>query len=709
MELTIGEEAKRQFRSLKCNIAEIKGKKPIIPKGQKVLRELQSDAEFEKLLEVKNWAVTQTAESKLLWLDIDKGYTGPLDKFVNRTRQKIVDGKRIDSKHGFIFVKDATHADLVHFVKKVKTTNFVKEHELYAEGHYLTFANGLWKPKDDLAGPIIETTKAELAKAFAEYKPVVGSKMPITGETIPEGKRHNTCLQIAMSIISKTKDPNPDEIYQTITTNYKIENLAGFESELKQIIKDCISYKDEPSQYYTRIIKDSGSHFAHLIHDKPYNCLIWDNLRHVWFENANERVLSMMMALADENKQPKTAMADELTRQISVLPETLQIDIQDKQYQKQRTKRVYDTFGNCLDFDTGRVRPIDPKIDFFLKPDVYIKLDDSVGYPKVVFEYLNDMLVDPNDIPILIDHLASGFLHVDNLRTIARALYLIGPPNGYKSVLVELMKKGVVSVISEQLDKVENTNFGKSLFGNNSHNLCEENKIMSPKDLSAFKDMVANNGSTAEQKNGKELVYFHKFPRHTFLGNLVAPIAGIDDDNSIFKRMTYLKANGNLTTDWRSKIIDDDSEIQRFIMYLLKRASEIYNGSPMHEQPRTVTVEVYNDLTQGILNKMLGEDGLYKKTKDYTCCVLLKEFQNDINRVNKSKVSLNRLRTMIENDPDLDITPKNTHGERVFHDEDKAWSTMNVHNLDGSGIHKQVVFGLIPRKIEKLNSSDSKL
>ena len=704
--MIIDKTEKELFRSLKCNIAEVDGKRPIVPKGKSMLQDLQSDAVFKKLLEVKNWAVTQTAESKLLLLDIDTEYSGPLDKLVNRTRQKTEGEKRFFSKHGFIFVKDVSHADLVHFAKKVKTTNF--DHELYAEGHYVTFANGLWKPKDDLTGPVIETTQAELATAFAEYKPVASSKIPSTGKNIPEGQRHNTCLQIAMSTVSRTKDPDPDEIYQTITTNYKIENLAGFESELKQIIKDCISYKDEPNQYYTRIIKDSGSHFAHLILDKPYNCLIWDNSRHVWFENANERVLSMMMEYADENKLPRTSMADELTKQISVLPETLQIDLQDKQYQRQRTKRVYDTFGNCFDFATGRVRPINPEIDFFLKPDVYIKLDDSLGYPKVTFEYLNDMLVDPKDVLILIDHLASGFLHVDDLPTIARALYLIGPPNGYKSVLVELMKKGVVSVISEQLDKVENTNFGKSLFGNNSHNLCEENKIMSPKDLSAFKDMVANNGSTAEQKNGKELVYFHKFPRHTFLGNLVAPIAGIDDDNSIFKRMTYLKANGDLKIDWRSKIMDDDLEIQRFIMYLLKRASEIYNKSPMNEQPRTVTVEVYDDLTQGILNKMLGEDGLYKKTKDHACCVLLKEFGNDVNRMNKSKVSPDRLRIMIENDPDLDITPKNSHSQRVFHDEGKAWSTRNVHDLDGNGTQKQVIFGLIPRKIEKLNSIDSK-
>ena len=686
----IDKTEKELFRSHKCNIVEIVDKKPVVPKGQKVLRELQSDAEFEKMFEVKNWAVTQTTESKLLLLDIDTEYSGPLDKLVNRTRQKTEGEKRFFSKHGFIFVKDASHADLVHFVKKVKTTNF--DHELYAEGHYVTFANGQWQPKDDLAKPVIEITKDELTQVFAEYGPKATNS--IIGRKIPSGKRHVYALALMHKYISKSDDRG--DIYREITNDYDFEDLPGFKAELEDIISWCIDNKKDDKIFYFEIIKNSGLHFAKLERGDMFNCWYWTGKK--WSNRAAEKILSTLQELVPE-LNPTERIARTLAAQMSTL--NLQVDDESREYQVQRTKKIYDAHGQYFDLQDGQVKPVNPEIDFFVDPDVRIKLDPDAKEPKKYFEYLKAMIENEEDIPIFDDHKAGGFCHVKNLGSIARVMYLIGPKDGYKSLIYEICNESITSLISESFGKLEH-NFGKSLFGNKMFNINEENRILSPNDLSIFKDLVPSSGSTAEVKQGKEVVYFHRFPRHTFLGNLVAMISGIDDDDSVFKRITYIPTNGSLQTNWR-EVIDEEERI-RIIMHWLRRASELYNGAKMAVQDVVITKERYEILTLGHLKEVI--DKFYDFTDDKACCVLIKDFKNNFDTLHKT--SFKRIREMVEAHPKLEITPAN-RPDRVFFIKGEEFSTRDDNNVGGYGMQKGVIYGLIPKSSKEEPAGQEKL
>ena len=691
MKLAIDKEEKELFRFHKCNIVKVKGKKPIVPKGQKILRELQSDAEFEKLLEVKNWAVTQTAESKLLWLDIDTDYTGPLDKCVNRTRQKTEGEKRFYSKHGFIFVKNASHAELVHFVKKLKTTNF--DHELYAENHYLIFANGQWQPKDDLAKPVIEITKDELTQVFAEYGPKTTNS--IIGRKIPSGKRHVYALALMHKYISKSKDRG--DIYREITQDYDFEDLPSFKAELEGIISWCIDNKKDDKIFYFEIIKNFGLHFARLERGDMFNCWYWTGEK--WSNRAAEKILDTLQELVPE-LNPTDAISRTLAAQMSSYTK-LQIDDASREYQVARTQKRYDEYGQYFDLQDRQVKAVNPNVDFFVDPDVRIKLDPYAKKPEVYFQYLKDMIEDKDDIPIFDDHHAGGFLHVTNLGSIPRVMYLIGPKDGYKSLIYEIFNESVTSLISESFGKLE-SNFGKSLFGNKMFNICEENRILSPNDLSIFKDLVSSSGSRAEIKHGKEVVYFHTFPRHTFLGNLVAMISGIDDDESVFKRITYITAKGSLKTNWREKITK--KERVRIIMHWLKRASEIYNGSKMAVQDAEVTKERYEILTLGHLKEVIEK--FYEITTDNRRCVLIKDFKNNFDTLYKT--SFKRIREMVEAHPDLDITASK-RTDRVYFLENEGMGTFSTTDEEGKGgygIQKGVIYGLIPKKQKSEDGSE---
>ena len=71
------EELKKKFHSENCNIVEMsKEKIANIPKGTKILQSLQNDEEFEKLLNVENWAVTQTTQSNILFFDLHDDFVG---------------------------------------------------------------------------------------------------------------------------------------------------------------------------------------------------------------------------------------------------------------------------------------------------------------------------------------------------------------------------------------------------------------------------------------------------------------------------------------------------------------------------------------------------------------------------------------------------------------------------------------------------------
>lgn len=182
----VDDTLKRELREKdKCNIVEFyPDKVPDIVAGTNVLRPLQSEKEFEKLLESENWGITSTIESSIILTDLDTtDYDRKFNKLFTRSRRSYKDNNYINSKHGILRVTDAQHDWCVKFTKTYHdpgnlelfaekqnmivagTYNSKKEHELEKDEKMPV---STWNNTDDtINSPIISITKKELDELFA--------------------------------------------------------------------------------------------------------------------------------------------------------------------------------------------------------------------------------------------------------------------------------------------------------------------------------------------------------------------------------------------------------------------------------------------------------------------------------------------------------------------------------------------------------------
>ena len=191
----IDEELKRQFRKEgKCNIVVFfKSKRPDIDSNSHNLRPLQSEEDFEKLLNEPNWGITQTKESTIIICDLDtKNYNPKFNKLFSRSRRSFKNGEFIISKHGFVLVTNATHEECVAFVKEFHDPSglemYAGNQNVIVSGEYDSkkekdleegekMPHSTWHNTDDtITSVIIKITKKELDKLFLGYKKSSKSK-----------------------------------------------------------------------------------------------------------------------------------------------------------------------------------------------------------------------------------------------------------------------------------------------------------------------------------------------------------------------------------------------------------------------------------------------------------------------------------------------------------------------------------------------------
>lgn len=230
-------EIKQKFRDEFCNFVEMnKSKEALVPSGSKTLRPLQSEEEFNKILNTENWAITQTEKSNILFFDLDKNeYDLKLKKFFNRRRDKYINnGELINSKHGFLKVIDADHNWCVKFADRYHLKSGI---EIYAEKQWGIFAGKYynlknkddpnrittWYSLDDLHNdPIIEITKRDLEDVFGTIKLndsvnnknslIPMSEIKSDDIEIMEGHRHLELLRYAGSVYAQKLPNNTDKI-----------------------------------------------------------------------------------------------------------------------------------------------------------------------------------------------------------------------------------------------------------------------------------------------------------------------------------------------------------------------------------------------------------------------------------------------------------------------------------------------------------------
>jgi len=765
----IDEELKRKFRSEKINIVEMsQSKAAIIPKDTKILQPLQSDEEFEKLLHVKNWGITQTIESSVLFFDSDPKDVNDFNKkfssFFNRRRDKYIKNSlQVNSQHGFLKVTDADHDWCVEFARKYHLKSGI---EIYAENHWGIFAGTyynekntddpkretIWFSKDDLhKDPIIEVTKEDLTNVFGviQLDNSISAPNNIRVDEIikdnfivnegqdrerfiikymvsriiknPEFLDNNKILlEIAHEFNKKHCNPSisDERLEKTIkqSINYALTNLKNkgliqieksvtfdLDDEHKLIInnafksinklkkdKEKVNYdsllplivkyiEDEDSlhdymeggknhsqlqELVSLIVKNSQdeveflqayletkifNRFAHVMEldvKNQFNCWYWTGKR--WSDNTAHYVLTSLQKLKGEKIKPTSSIATSISNKISASEKTLQIDLTNKKYQEESMMVITNSEGQYFDIRNGTIKKVDPSIMFYFEPQIKLNFTEDIEEPTKFLAFLKERFQE-EDIDLILDHLSSIFLHTTILGVKPKMLFIKGKTDTFKSLIIEILKyilttTSITKVSNEQLsDK-----FGLDLIADALLNYSEEQNAVEPKDPASLKDATTMESGYVSRKYSIKQVFASRFPKHIVMCNKIAPIAQDDDPDSIFNRNEYVEINDvtNDTPDWRKEILKDNNEIQRICMYLLRRASDIFNKRRvMKQQSIQESREKYVLLTQGTITDFLS--------KKYTVIepqrgVLFSYFLADFNKYTGENTSNKACRKLLE-------------------------------------------------------------
>jgi hypothetical protein len=810
---------KQRFRDEFCNIVEMnKSKMANVPKGYKISESFQSEEEFNKVIHCENWAITQTKDSNVVFVDLDHNNPDQkLNKFFNRRRDKYVNhSERINSKHGFLKVTDADHEWCVEFAKKYNLKSGI---EIYAEKHWVIFAGTYyndkniddpmrettWYPLDDLhKEPIIEVTKKDLGNVFDVIKLDESISAPSNVSVneiikdnfiIQEGQdRGNFILKYMTSRIIKNPEfLDSKKILLDIGKKYNEQHCDPQISDerLKALIKQSISYavgvlktrqidgivksipfdlEDEHNVIINHALKsvnaltknkekvnkdnllplilksinepnmkeyqEGGTKYEQLLEiinlvsdhaqskleflqsyleSKPsnrfahinevdtkdqFNCWYWNKV--MWSDNSAHHVLERLLLLKGEEIQPNSAMASSICDNLSASDKTLKVSLGSSEYVQKMMSVVTNSHGQYFDFEDGKIKQVDPSAMFFKEPQLDIFFKDDIEKPENFLKFVKERFPDKIDAKIFIDHLAGSLLHTSVLKSKPKMLFIRGEHDSYKSLIIEIMKKVIaqhsISKVSVQqlADK-----WGLSMIAEKMFNYSEEENAVEPKDPANLKESITIESGYVHVKFGKKLVFVSRFPRHTVMCNKIAPIARDDDDESIFIRNQYLEITKvEPLMDWRIELLDDN-EIQKIGMFLLKRASAIYNGSKINVQGLEDSKKKHRELTLGTIEDFLDKHCL---TKGVTSEIgtLFSWILSKYNDEMPSKISRELLEKQLE-----DIGHEKKTKVYVFRyiGEPNVFSESVGVGTDENKTQQTIVMGLKPSKIEKSATS----
>lgn len=813
--MTVDVSIKQMFRDENCNVIAMgKSKNAIVPKGYEILQPLQSLEEFGKVADSENWAITQTNDSNIIFVDLDHNNPDPkLNNFFNRRRDKYINqSERINSKHGFLKVTDADHDWCVEFARKYHLKSGI---EIYAEKHWGIFAgsyyNGknlddpkretMWFPLDDShSDPIIEVTKKDLGNVFGviqldnsisapssmsvneiikdnfvvgegqdrglfiikymtsriiknpeflenkkilvdiakEYNkqhcnpPVSDERLEsVIKQSIGYGlkalkKNHtdeieksitfgleaehniiiNTALQ-SVNVLTKNKEKiNKDNLLRLIMKSINESDLVEYQKdgvkyeqllEIVNLVSEHAQSKLEFLQSYLE--SKSSNRFAHINNVDlagQFNCWYWGGKR--WYDNSAHHVLESLLVLKGEEIQPNSGMAMGICDNLSASEKTLKISLDDSEYVRKMMSVVTNSHGQYFDFTDGKIKQVDPSIMFFKEPQLNIFFKDDIDKPENFLKFVKERFPDESDSKIFIDHLAGSLLHTSVLKSKPKMLFIRGEHDSYKSLIIEVMKRLIaqhsISKVSVQqlADK-----WGLSFIAEKILNYSEEENAVEPKDPANLKDAITLESGYVHFKNQRKLGFVSRFPRHIIMCNKIAPIAKDDDDSSIFIRNQYLEIQKvEPLMDWRVELLDDD-EIQKIGMFLLKRASEIFDGSKINVQGLEDSKKKHRELTLGTIEVFLNK---YCITKGITSDVgtsfnwILAKY----NEVMPSKISNQQLTQQLE-----DIGHEKKTKTYVFRylKEPNVFNESVDSNTNDNKTQQTIVMGLKPSKIEK--------
>lgn len=815
-------EVKRKFRAENLNICSMtKEKIANIPKGTKILQPLQSDEEFEKLLNVENWAVTQTIQSNILFFDSDpkdaNDFNGKLSPFFNRRRDKYIKNSiQVNSQHGFIKVNNADHNWCIEFTKKYHLKSGI---EVYAENHWMIFAGiyynehnlddpkreTIWYKKDDLHNePIMKFTKEDLGLVFDKIQldnsisspnnmrvdeiikddfivdegqdrenfiikymvsriqknpefldnntilleiahefnkkhcnpPISDQRLEKTikrsidyaltnlknnsivdiekSVTFDLDDEHKLIINNAFKSINKLKKDkekvNSDSLFPLIVKSIEDEDslhdyMKGGEKhqQLQELVNLIVNHAQDEIEFLQAYLETKTynrfTHIKELDIKNQFNCWYWTNK--IWSENTAHYILESLQKLKGEEIKPSSGLALKISNNLSASEKTLQIELDDEKYNEELMTYVPNKHGQYFDLKDGKIKDVDPSRMFYENPLINLEFNEDADTPKIFLEMLKKKFPNEEDSLIFIDALASHFIHTSKLGAKPKATVVSGKTNAGKSLFVEIMKK----IISPRVTcNVSMGGLGDkwalSMMVDCMSNFSEEESAQPPKDPSKAKDAITKESGEYEQKGVGKQKHALRFPRHLLMCNTVPPIPKDDDDESIYQRYQYLIIEfGTIEENkkYRKDILEDKEEVKKIMMFLLRRAFDIFNGSPIHMQTIEEAKTKHIELTQGTMRSFIKSHCItHGITSEYgTSAPYLLSLYN---RVMPSKLSKDMFAQQMEEEG---YEKKTRHWVFRLASEPNVFTETPDTTNENNKTQQTVIMGLKPIKISK--------
>lgn len=283
-------------------------------------------------------------------------------------------------------------------------------------------------------------------------------------------------------------------------------------------------------------------------------------------------------------------------------------------------------------------------------------LEASSDEPAIVFRCMS-LWFSPDDMRILLDHLAGALVHTAILGAKPKILYVVGSHNTYKSMWVALMtkimyEKSITAVAPDEIAE----RFGMSMIAESVINMLEEQDAVNVNSPARFKDAVTKVAGPVTKKYATTQIYASRFPRHLIMCNVVQPIGFNDEDDSIFIRSQYITTKKAWdtpedelearNTDWYARIIHNDAEVRRFALWLLRRAHQICKkqGENFHVQTLDDSRRAYHRLMHGTFEQFVKERYI---ECDQSVGVVWRRIYNDYREAARSNIDYKKFKTVL--------------------------------------------------------------
>ena len=592
-----------------------------------------------KELETARWGIRMCSDrpQNYIFFDWDHGeMPADLEVAVSTHRRKHAGtDKEQYSYHGVICVEDADGQWCGKFV----TTHGVDGLELFHKTRNLVLVG---EYMDDTKNPdssvstwewvgekreIISLTKADLEKLI----PVNGSANGAERDTVPAkngaknaglytvsaglGRRHNALISETWGIAKKLgKDADFESVYGKIIASGKIEGIEEYRlegakyAELKDIIDWVLSLKDDNSKFGYDLIK-SRFRLARLKYIGEANQFnTWAFKDNRWDSDIGAIIQEYLKKVLGDNAHFRITAeyAVSLGKELGGDVDALKVDLEDDEYRKAREGMFIATDGRYYDLETGEIKELDINSPFFKRPDGRFGLVDDAEDPAVFIEFLNTRF--GTSWEMVRDHLASMFLPPRMLPDRPKALVLVGDKRTWKTFVGDLMRELLDTQATSQvtLIQLEKDQFAEALLRNKLFNISTEESVSIMKDPALFKELVTAKVGLVRVMHSDVQESVHRYPRWLICTNKLAPIPKNDLDSSIFDRLMYIETQP-LSKDeknWRDHITK--KEERAIVMYLLRRAHEIYSTKAIISQDWEKAQSEHARLTSGSLADFLG-------------------------------------------------------------------------------------------------------